>query len=47
MNYCKKCKYRETDQLGDVFCKNEKSPEYNQFVEDENKPCEFREEMKK
>lgn len=32
---CKKCKFHETDQIGDIVCQNKKCPNYGKFIEDE------------
>lgn len=32
---CKKCKFHETDQIGDIVCQNKKSPNYGKFIEEE------------
>ena len=30
---CSGCKFHDTDQLGDIVCKNPESPYYKEFVE--------------
>lgn len=35
-NYiCKKCKHKDTDQIGDIVCQNKKCPNYGKFIEEE------------
>lgn len=38
---CKNCDFKEIDQISDIICMNPKSPQYKNYVEDENSYCEF------